>query len=1102
MFFVTPVVHVLSNVARNHSSASPSLGLANTPFNMSHLYIIRSLLDNTWAMAAPIPPVIVGGNRIAHWWHDTLSTQQRLVSLLLEKGAAGQVQFAYAANGGAYVPEAYAPFTSAAVAGNLYIHIVRNTNSNVILRITNHLGYQWDPVTNDFAAGIPLDYIMRTLIPVISDSAATLPGAELTTGTSWFPPLSASTGIDSTAVSTTITLDVDVVATAATIKANVTNTLTANTLHEVSYKAYVTTDTKELIIPIPCVPQLFYSPDFNSIQFLPVSIGGGPLSSGSFVPYMVKITPYTAADEALITAIGTAGTLNIVFNKDKHSTQVTPANITQPTLTVDIVVLNYFGFYAESNLEYYGLPAYVFMPSAPDYPSITSRLIKLPYTYTKLSDAIVVAPPGFEYGLLYTGGASQAGSIVSGNYVLPVKMQYGWSSIQLGFDFTGGVVTSYRLTCTPSSVIDPAILRSTNSPMSLKIGVFDTHPRDLRVKYRSPSYAPDMRSDDPAEFFYVEVSTIDEFIEVVTHRHTVTTTPANGQAIKLPNLSGQTIDWSGTTQLDFIVEKNTATSGTLTVYVGRMLAATFTVPWIENGHIAYLGTNRGSHLAAAPPMFTLNSPSETLNVTEPANGLLVPPPPTINDYIEVTTEITTGTINANPYVVYYHDKGSNADLYIPYLSGVNPYKPTRFAVIRNIPFTSGPIYEKIVNQNWNGSTHLRSFMIDTTDTVQFPDTTNIPNNAILYSHNAANSGNYQVVMYTGNNWSTNLGTFTAEPVDSPVTYIVNPYAIPHDLLSPLDSATMLHSSRIEIANSEATLYSNSSTGEGSALSLAFVSSSNEAWTFSFRRASIGTYLSGAYFDVIISPNKKEHLFDYNPTDNNLNLLPMPHKQQIRIRFTQATSSIPIVQLSSISNYTYNAPVALSGTRSFSAFDGSELISIGLEKVGDSTILYLYQNDMRIAMTTLAFDFIQSGSIILAHSNGGDSTETLRNLSITAGLRWNNTLTNTPLKMAPVITRAVTGSIGANQTSAVYQLDADLRHAYADCIIHNLDIVPATVSVFMGSDMPTAIARNAVIPPNKSLVLNGNYMASNDTISVHSTTPCNVRVGLVGELKNV
>jgi hypothetical protein len=392
-------------------------------------------------------------------------------------------------------------------------------------------------------------------------------------------------------------------------------------------------------------------------------------------------------------------------------------------------------------------------------------------------------------------------------------------------------------------------------------------------------------------------------------------------------------------------------------------------------------------------------------------------------------------------------------------------------------------------------------MIDTTDVVQFPDTTNLTGIGILFSHNAANSGNYQVAMYTGANWSTNLGTFTAEPVATPITYITNPYNIPHDLLSPPDNATVIQPSRVEITPSEVTLYGSSSTGEGSALSLAFVSSSDEAWTFSFRRASVGTYLSGAYFDVIISPSKKEHLFDYNPTDNNVDLLPMPHKQTIRVRFMQDAEILPQVQLSKRGDYSYNPPVALSSVASFGPFDGGALISIGLEKVGSSSVLYLYQNNTRVAVATLAFDFIQSGSIVLVHSNGGNSTETLRNLSIVAGLRWNNTLLNTPLKMAPVVTRGVSGSIVPNQTSVVYQLEPDLKHAYADCIVYNLDPVPAKVSVYVGGEIPAVLARNVVVPANKSLALNGNYMASTDVLSVHSTTSCNVRVGIIGELKH-
>lgn len=1104
MLYTTPSMYVLSRVIRNHSSASPSLPIANTPYNMSHLYMVRSLLDNTWGMAVPIPTSITGGNRVAYWWHNTLSTQQKLVSLLLAKGAIGKVQLAYLSTGGLYVPETYTPFTSSAIAGNLYVHILKANSTSAFIHITNHLGHLWDPVTNDFASGLPLNNVNSfPFMPVVSDASAVISTAVPTTGTNWFPPLSSSTGIDTTATTASIDLDVVTVTTAASIKANVTNKLTANTLHELPYKAYVTADTHELIFPLPCRPQLNYPPDFNSINFLPVFFGNTTPSIGSLVPYMVKIKPYNTTDEAIIDAIGAAGTLSVVYNNDKHATQLAPASITHPTLVVDITTLNYIGFYSESTLEYYGLPAYLFMPSAPTYPSITSRMIKLPYTYTKLTDAIVLSPPAFEDSFKYFGGASQAGNVTAGNYVLPVKMQYGWSIVQLGFDFTGGPVNSYRLTFTPSSVIDPTILRGTNPPMSLKVGVFAVHPYDLRTKYRAPGYAPDMREDDPAEFFYIEVSSIHDFVEVVAHTHTPTITPGIGQRTKLPNLSGKTIDWAGTTQVDLIVEKSSGgVTGTLSVYIGRTLAASFTVPWIENGHVAYFGTNRNSHLAASPAMFTLISPSETINVTEPANGLLVPPPPTLHEYIEVTTETTSSTINPNPYVVYYHNKGSTADLYIPHLSGSTPYKPTRFAVIRNIPFTSGSIYEKIVNQKWNGSTFLRSFMIDTTDAVQFPPTTNLQGIGILYSHNASNSGNYQVVMRTGTNWSTNLGTFTAEPVDIPITYLINPYNVSNDLLSPLNSITTIYPERVGVFKDEVTLTGSSGTGEGCAISLAFASASTEAWTFSFRRVSVGTYLTNAYFDLIISPSKKEHIFDYNPTNNTLAILPLPHKQAIRIRFPQDSDSLPLVQLSNNEDYAFDAPVALSNTSTFGTFDGSALLSVGLEKVGGSTVLYLYEGNKRIAMTALPFEFIRSGSFILAHGNGGNSTETLRNFSIMSGLRWANVIDADPLRFAPVITRSVTGTVVSNQTSVVYQLDADFRHAYVDCTIHNMADVQAVVSVYIGLDVPSTIAKNVTIPPRKTLSLYGNYMAAADVLTVHATTNCNVRVGIIGELKYV
>lgn len=1096
-------LHAKTAMVTNTTAAFPEPQILWTEgSDQSYHYLIRSLIDGSWGLVVSIPSSLAPTPRTVYWFHNDHSQSLLLSYLLTQASVNNNLYLAHTATGSVYVPASHAAFTSAAVSPGIYIHAFKFTNTSYRLEITDHLGNYWSPTTNDFHSSLGI----ASTTGLATRGLKHMPGqtfdnAELTNGTLWTPGLSSSTGLDTSITSSTLTMQRVVAATAASVNAHLTSTQTASTLKRIEHRVYTATDTKELIFPLPTTSRLTYPPDFNSIIYLPLFIGAGLPSLGSFAPNAVKIVPVGAFQQGLLTDVAASATIDIRFNNTKHI-GILAADITIPTLVVDIALLNYVGFFSEATLNYFGIPVYLFMPgTTPHRPVGIFRMVDLPYTYVQLREPIVLSPPDIEDSLLWRGGNSLPATLTGGDYVFPVKNQFGWSALSKDFDMST-TETSYRLTSSPQSAYTAAVLQPSTAPMSFKIGVFEQASVDVRVQYRVPGYAFDFRPDDKAQFFYIELSTIGETITVTSHFHGLTTQPGIATTQVNSNSSGQMLTWDGTIQLDLVVVKSATdqTRATLTVYIGRSKATSFTVPWIQSGAIMYFGTNRLSY-TGTPEMFRLISPTETLGVTEPLSGVITPPPPTLHDPIEITSVLTSTTsVQTDPNVVYYHSKGATADLYIPYMTGVDPTKPTTFAVIRNFPHVSGATYEKIVNQAWTGTAYLRSFVIDTTDTLQFPSTMGM-NVGILYSHNPANSGPFSVTLRTGNNWSTVIGTYTAEPTTVLSTYRVNPYLnYSIDMISRFTTGAQLYPARQVATDTEVTLKGEDATGTGSAITLAYSVSSEDAFALSFYRTSVGLYVEGGYFDILIASLRKEHLFTVNPSGNNLDILPHPNLQMLRIRMTRDSNTLPIVQVSDTNEYDYTNQISLNALNNFSTFDGTRKIVIGFERVGSSVILVMYQDATLIGSAILPFAFPKSGRITFTHSNEGSSTETIRALSVASGKVWLNEVTNLPLRMVPTITRTVHGQVSANADTVVYQIDPDLKAVYCDIYIYNSSLSAATLTVSVGSDPLVPISHSTSLPPNKTLVIQSRYLVTGEIISVFSTVGVRVRVAVIGELK--
>jgi hypothetical protein len=1103
MIFTQIKLYAKTALVTNTSVAHPEPQIAWTEgSDQSYHYLVRSLIDGSWGLVISIPSSLAPTPRTVYWFHNNHSQSQQLSYLLSQASVNNNLYLVHETTGSVYLPATNVSFTGAAVSPRIYIHVFKFTNTSYRLEITNHFGQYWYPSSNAFDGQMGI----ASTTGLATRSLKHVPGqtfnnSELMNGRLWTPGLSSSTGLDTSISTSTSTLQRTVVATAASVNGHRTNRLTAATLNRINYRMYTATDTKELIFPLPTTARLTYPPDFDGIIYLPLFFGASVPSSGSYAYNGVKIVPADASQQALLATVAASATVNIRFDNTKH-TGFTSAAITVPTLVVDITVLNYLGFFSDTTFDYFGIPVYLFMPGATAHrPSGIFRMINLPFTYTQLREPIVITPPAVESTLLWRGGNSLPASLTSGNYLFPVKNQFGWSALAKDFDMAATGL-SYRLTSSPRSVYTANVLQDSTASMSFKIGVFEQASVDVRMQYRSPGYAFDFRPDDKAQFFYIELSTIGETITVTSHAHSSTTQPGIANSLVAQNESGQLLTWDGTVQLDLIVVKSTTdtTKATLTVYIGRTKAASFTVPWINSGSIMYFGTNRRSYTGATE-MFTLVTPTETVNVTEPLSGAISPPPPTLHDAIEITTVLTSTTsVQTDPNVVYYHSKGATADLYIPHMTGTSPTEPKTFAVIRNFPHLSGATYEKIVNQTWTGAAYLRSFVINTTDTLQFPSTAGM-NVGILYSHNPTNSGPFSVTLRTGINWATVIGTYTAEPTTVLSTYRSDPYLnYATDMISRFTTGVQTYPTRQAVTDTEVTLMGEDISGKGSAITLAYSVSSEDALAFSFYRTSVGLYVEGGYFDILIASLRKEHLFKVNPSGDDLDILPHPNLQMLRIRMTRDDNTLPVIQVSDTNAYDYTNQITLNAVGNFSTFDGTRKFTIGFERVGTSVIIVLYQDTDLVGTAIVPFAFPKSGRITFAHSNEGASTETIRSLTVSSGKVWLNEAVNIPLRMAPTISRSVSGQVVAHSDTVVYQIDPDLRSAYCDIYIYNSSLSSAAVTVSVGSDPLITIARSTSLPPNKTLVIQSRYLVTGEVISVFSTVEVRVRVSLIGELK--
>lgn len=1086
------IAYSKSSLLTNTTTESPTgLHIASPAvFNKVHTYFIHSMATNTWGMLFAIPGAFNVTPGSIYWFDNSLSTSIQLLDVMLKAHATGNLKSVYMTDGSVYDPATTTDFTSVAATGTVAIHIYK-VGITYKVRITNEAGYGWDPSANTFTVNPASLSIAFTPKPFTHSPTTVLSYATPATSRCWFPPTGITGGVATSSYSSTVSLPFITTESASALNANVISPLLSTLPVKVSYNVYRTTDTSALVFPLPVAHALTYPSEFNNIQYLPVFLGASPPSSGRLPPIMVKLEAIQSDDIATLAAL-TSSWIDIVLDNTYHASLA--SGVSTPTIVVDKTILNNIGVEtspSDGSITY-STPAYVYIPGKL-YPVMSLRMTKLSHTYVEISTPVVLSPPGIEHNYVYKSGSSQPGIFFSSTvYSFPVKNQYGYSAIQKGFEFDTSI-TSYRLSFRALSALPSTTLQSNLATMSFKVGVYECAPPDLRVKYRNPGYAPDLRADEPVPFWYIELSKLHDTIQVTSHIPDSTSVPFLGKTIELPNLSGQYIDWLTGTLIDLVVVKSTVPGvATLSVYVGNYKAATFTVPWTLLGHIVYFGTNSGSYTGATN-MFTTSVVYEEVNVTGARAGTLVPPPPTLHDPIQVMSYLTTTSIDSNPYCIYLYKRGSVADLYIPRLTGVSPERPTSFMVIRNFPYTSGPIYDKIVKQAWNGQL-LHSYMIATTDTLQFPPTgTGI---GILYSMVPTDDPSFPVTLYTDTNWGTSIGTFTAEVVSTPITYGYNPYPNSGiDLLSTFTGGYPMYPTRLQVESTQVTLEGNTSTGEGSAIALAFSSKSDTSWSLQFTRNSNGVYLEDGYFDIIISPAKLTHQFLYNVDSGNLDIRPFPHIPSVRLRFL-SESDLPSVTMSDLAEFEYGDTIPLVATNTYSTFDGSKVITVALEKAGTTSILYLYEGNTAIAVGYLPMQFPQSGNVAFSHRNGGTSYEEIGYTKFVSGKAWLQS-TQKPLILAPVVNDS-SSTVVVNEAE-VYMLATQYKSAYVDLYIHSRG-APATVTVTIGKGTRIIILRNKVIPADSTWVQSAVYISTGDTIVVTSTSTVNVRVATVAELK--
>lgn len=1100
---ITPLsLRVKSTTLLNTDIEYPTAAKFPEQFSRADMYLMHSAKTNTWGLLLGLPVALATLSKSIYWYDAVLSTSTALMDEVIQAGFQSKLFIAYKGSAVDYSPSVDSEFTSAAIVDGIYVHLYNVGSGYWKAVITDHLGNTWDETTKTFSI---VGFIVSTPLPsqVYTNSTSTLPLSEVCNGKHWFPSLATGVTLLNTGTAEYTTYTVVTVPTAQEINAHKTSTHTGHILPlNLGETVYITEDTFEMVFMLPTITQLVQGTDSGNVVFLPVKTGSDPVSTGSVPPIMVKLTPVTQQDKDAILNIATTYT-EVVIGVGINKLSVDGGfSATLPSIVIDKTVAGFKGYMSSDSdgiSTYYGTPAYVIDPNEQTYPLMSLRMVRLPYARAERPLVTISSPPAFD--VYYTGGSTLSSSQSGTEYVLPVKGQYGWSAVQKAFDLTDVGVTSYRLTFTPQSPLTASILQSTSAAMSLKVGMYNCAPVDVSTKYRANSSAPDLHTSEWVPFFFVEVSKVANTVTVTKYIPIATGYPFLATNETKQNLSGQTIDWSGTTQVDMIVTKTSATMGTLIVYLNRNQAAIFTVPWIDQGHAIWFGTNSVTYTSTTA-MFTLTNPLETVNATEPFNGLIVPPPPTVHEFIEITTKAVTQAPTVtmtNPYCIYVHTKGATIDVYIPLVVQPNTYTPTGFAVLRNLPYGSGVVFDMLTNNQWYNGAQLHSFIIDTTDDQQFPSTAAYGNPGFLFVHNPPVGATYQVTIRTGNNWATVLGTYTAEVVPSLSTYLTNPYPVlGGDALERLSTAYVHNAVNVSMTDTAVTLKSLTGTVAGAAVGLAFSSTDSKVWTFSFTRASIGAYDEG-YFDVILSSVRHDHVLDYNSSDTVMNLVPYPHKESVRVRFTNDGNVYPVVQVSNPTKFEYSSPMSLTTGKELSSYDGTKRIRIALEKVGMSCMLYVYEDDTFIASAVVPVTWMFSGSVLLSHFNTLDSTEIVGNLQFASGKTWLGTVDTRPLIMTPVIHRSNQLITEPNVDTLVYQLEQDCKYAYADIYVRNNTTVTQTVTLTIGTIDPMYMVNNKQVSPGDTLVLRSKQIVTGERITVKTSSRLFVRVACVCEL---
>ena len=1092
MEFFNPPAQVISSDLPNDGTA---IDYARWPsYNGNSVYFARSIYNTSFGLLL-LTPYSIHQYRRVYWQNQPLCRDMALLKFLMTAYLNNTLHFCHLADGSTYAVTD-SQFTSASTAGHYYIHLQKGAGTNVRLAITNHLGQGWDTATGMFSSSAVVQ-VDEVSSGYHSAGSGNLPHSSALTNDFWFPSFNrgAEVTVSATAPTLVRTYSLDSITSTAYPEVSILTVQTAAKPISLPFNtAWLVTDTNELCINLPIPAQTQFFGGYTENKVLDIYNNSGLISSTGLSMEVVRISTEDPTDSAYLTAITALASYTSLVVELRANKQVSfnPATITYPTLVVDILNSGNPSYYTleGSQAQAVSLQAALYLPSGPGYPAFIKRLVIAPYL-RRAPQQVSLANGTIDASNVYKAGVSQVGYVDSSAIYLSLSGLGAWASVFKTFNLTG--TSSYRLKGMLNSPYDVPLLQAGTGPV-LKIGMYSGCPVEHR---HGLGYDSRVTNALHVPFWYVDVSTIAATIKLVSHIPEVNNAPYRGSVYTLANNSGQQLTWNGTTQLDLVVVKLSSTRGRLELYLNRYLACQVEVPWVDEGHFMYYAQQSQSYYGVANS-FVLSSFTDDLGVTEPVGGTVIPAAQANVEYLALATaRITSLAIAPDPFMVYFHDKTTSADLYLPVLAAPDPYLPVSFAVIRNFPFLSGAVYDKVIGSGEK----TRSFIIDSNQASAFPTTLGLEEIGILYTHEPVGGGSYAVTLRTGVDWADNLGTFNAEPTTALLAYQEQPYlSLPQDLLTQVEDATRFNPSLIADISNGVQLVGSGLVGEGSAISLGFSAKSTEAWTLQFTRASLGIYLEGASFELVIIRARQPHILFKQESLPNLELLPYAKLPTLRLKFGRDNTNLPIVQLEEQHSFEFSQGMPLRQGRGSLKLDGSTLIRVSLEAHDERSLLSIHSGNELVATAILPMKYFNSGSLCFFHRNGGDSTETIGQISLRSGTADSRKTIERPLILAPTEHRSANLSVVALTKSLIYNSGSEVRNSYADIYIRNPNNQAVTLSLYQTGEVELPILQDRLLPSGATIVVRGRTLTSNMSLWVYSDLGVFVRVTAICELR--